>query len=109
MKCRKCNATLLHDNIEKCPYCGEIVHNHEAFTHKKNRRCIACRAMTTTEYDMCPYCGKELVVDISEGEPTINVEQMNLRIKTLKLSLIMFLVIILLPLIIEIFAILLGK
>jgi len=43
MKCRKCNATLLHDNIEKCPYCGEIVHNHEAFTHKKNRRCIACR------------------------------------------------------------------
>lgn len=56
MRCRKCNAELMHNDYEKCPYCGEIIHNHEMYEHKEIIKCKKCNATITDEYDNCPYC-----------------------------------------------------
>lgn len=60
MRCQKCNAELLHDDIEKCPFCGNLIHNHKMYEYSKIIKCPHCKSTTTEEYKTCPYCGKTL-------------------------------------------------
>lgn len=65
MRCQKCNAELLHDNVEKCPFCGNIIHNHEMYTHGTITKCPNCQATVTSEYEICPYCSKNIKNNIN--------------------------------------------
>lgn len=60
MRCQKCNAELLHENVDKCPYCGNIIHNHEMYKHGTITKCQNCQATVISEYENCPYCGKNM-------------------------------------------------
>lgn len=97
MRCQKCKAELLHDNMEKCPYCGEIIHNHEMYEHGTITKCENCQATVTSEYEICPYCSKKVKNKFNIS----NILNTNKQNKSISKIILIFIIIFVLPYIIS--------